>query len=151
MLIYPDKQALSKPEGSGTESTNDDGEQFWQTFFSYFSGGCDSDWDGDSKKPAAMRKIIEQPVQQLAASNQSDKNAENSNAATEIKIEQKPFYFVIPPGPFVSSIPGSFPGAPPANFPGRPIYPRVFYKPAAPQLTSFGSEKQQSTNTNGFQ
>lgn len=168
-MIYPNKQGLIKPE-EGAESSDDDGEKFWQSFFSYFSGGCDSGLDDGSKKVAIVKRIIEQPVP-IAAANQSDKIVEKPNAVTENKIEQKPFYFVIPPRPslnnipgglpdnipgsIIGTIPGNFPGLPGnfpglGTFPGRPIFQKFSVQPGA-QLTSLGSQQQENIKANGFQ
>lgn len=111
LVVYPEKQWLATPQQSS--EGDEDGDKFWQSFFSYFSS-CDSDGSGEMKKAFELRKSTNQATQ-MVDREQSDKIGEKPDVQTGNKIEstpQKPFYFIIPPG--------RFPGGP-SNFPGSPI------------------------------
>lgn len=129
LLVYPER--LTKPEASASE---EDGDKFWQSFFSYFSG-CDSDWDSEMRKAFRLRTSTNQAT--LVEQQQSDKIAEKPNIPTPNKIEptpQKPFYFVLPPGNFAGAPNSLLGGA--INLPGGPINPASFIKTKPEQSQS---------------
>lgn len=116
VLLYPEKQFLIAPQESS--EGDEDGDKFWQTFFSYFSS-CDSDLDGGTRKLSKLEKFPNSQMQMTNMVVQVDKIGEKPNGVIDNKIEpipQKPFYFIIPP----------------ANLPSNPVDRQFFFKPRVP-------------------
>lgn len=110
-MLFPEKQYLIAPQESS--EGDEDGDKFWQTFFSYFSS-CDS--DGETKKLSKLNKFANQPPQTMNTM-QDDKIGPNDVTVNKVEsIPQKPFYFIIPPG----------------ILPSNSIDRRIFFKPGVP-------------------